>query len=107
MVEEITVAEVAEQLRGGRAPFVLLDVREPWEREIAAIHPSIHIPLAEVSQRLDELPRDRPVVVYCHSGARSAMVAGFLHARGFPRVANLEGGIDAWALEIDPELQRY
>ncbi len=107
MVEEITGPEVAERLRRDPMSVVLLDVRELWERDVAAIHPSIHIPLAEISQRLDELPKDCTVVVYCHSGARSAMVAGFLDSRGFSRVLNLAGGIDAWSVEVNPELPRY
>jgi sulfur-carrier protein adenylyltransferase/sulfurtransferase len=107
VVEEAEPHDVAQRLKTSPAGFVLLDVREPFEREIAAIEPSVHIPMQEVPQRLSELPRDRLVVVYCHHGGRSAMVAAFLEAEGFPIVANLRGGIDAWSLEVDPRVRRY
>jgi rhodanese-related sulfurtransferase len=107
MVEELTAPEAAERLRTRAASVVLLDVREPFERDLAVIVPSIHIPMGEVPDRLSEVPRDREVIVYCHGGARSAMIAGFLESRGYKRVANLEGGIDAWSVDVDPAVPRY
>ncbi len=107
MVEELTAPEVARRLRGEGAPVLLLDVREPFEREFARIEPSIHIPMQEVPSRLGEIGRDRQVVVYCHSGGRSAMVAGFLENHGFAGAANLVGGIDAWSRQVDPAVPRY
>jgi len=86
---------------------VLLDVREPYERRLASIEPSLHIPLQEVPERLSEIPKDKAVIIYCHSGVRSMMVAGFLANRGWESVANLAGGIDAWSLEVDPRVPRY
>lgn len=85
----------------------VLDVREAWEREIAAVACSIDIPMAEVPERLDELARDRPVAVLCHSGGRSARVAAFLAQQGFTEVANVAGGIDAWATDVDDSIPRY
>lgn len=85
----------------------ILDVREAWEREIAAIAHSIDIPMAEVPHRLDELERDRPVAVLCHSGKRSARVAAYLAQQGFAEVANVSGGIDAWSSEVDDSIPRY
>ena len=107
MVASRTPREIFERL--GRVPsdLVLLDVREPDERAIALIEPSVFIPMAEVPSRFDELPRDREVVVYCHHGNRSAMVAAFLEHAGFSNVANLQGGIDAWSAEVDPTVPRY
>lgn len=87
--------------------FVLLDVREDDERETASIRPSLHIPMNLVPSRRAELPTDREVIVYCHSGTRSLMVAGYLEAHGVERVANLDGGIDAWSRRIDPAVPRY
>ena len=107
MVEELSVEVVAERLKRAPASLVLLDVREPWERELAVIEPSLHIPMAEVPARIQELPTDREIVVYCHGGARSAMIAGFLEHHGFPSVANLAGGIDAWSVDVDPTVPRY
>jgi len=107
MVESLSPAEVARRIRSGAGSPVLLDVREPVEREYARIDPSLHIPMQEVPARLAEIPKDRPLVVYCHSGTRSAMVAGFLERQGYRGVANLDGGIDAWSREVDPEIPRY
>ncbi|MDH6181535.1 molybdopterin/thiamine biosynthesis adenylyltransferase/rhodanese-related sulfurtransferase [Microbacteriaceae bacterium SG_E_30_P1] len=85
---------------------VLLDVREPWEAEIASIRGSVLIPLGELSTRFEELDRSRPVVVYCHHGVRSASARQFLVEQGY-RATHLAGGIDLWARRIDPEMERY
>jgi rhodanese-related sulfurtransferase len=107
MAEELAPAEVAERLKKHSGRILLLDVREPDERETARIEPSVHIPMREVPQRLSELPKDREIVVYCHGGTRSAMIAGFLEGQGYPHVANLSGGIDAWSRTVDPKVPRY
>ncbi len=107
MVEEILPAELAERLRSDGDRLFLLDVREDDEREAARIEPSVHIPMGQVPRRLAEIPRDRTVVVYCHMGGRSAMVAGFLEAQGYTDVANLTGGIDDWSTAVDPKVPRY
>ena len=106
-MEELDPRSVARRLAERPGSLVLLDVREPFERDLAVIEPSLHIPMQEVPDRLVELPRDRPLVVYCHSGTRSAMVAGFLEQQGFRDVANLGGGIDAWSRVVDPKIRRY
>jgi rhodanese-related sulfurtransferase len=96
-------------------PLVLLDVRESVERAHCAIRTSaktvdLHFPMGEIPTRLVEL-RARtsglPVVVYCHHGVRSMAVAQWLATRGFERLNNLEGGIDAWSLQVDPAVPRY
>ena len=107
MVDELSPYEVARRLREAPERILLLDVREPFEREVAEITPSLHIPMQEVPSRLAEIPRDRTVVVYCHTGVRSALVAGFLAHQGFSHVVNLGGGIDAWSLEVDSRVARY
>lgn len=107
MVAELLPQEVAKKLGQKSNRVLLLDVREPDEREIAAIEPSLHIPMREVPQRLSELPKDREIVVYCHGGTRSAMIAGYLESRGYTEVANLSGGIDAWSRSVDPKVPRY
>ncbi len=106
MFEQLEPAEVARRMAGSPG-VVLLDVREPWERAQAAIEPSLHIPMQEISQRIAELPRDRPIVVYCHSGHRSSMVAMYLSNQGLKDIANLSGGIEAWSLKVDPQVPRY
>ena len=107
MIPEVSPTEVARQLETAPERLVLLDVREPHERTFATIDPSIHIPMYEVPRRLDEIPKDGHVVVYCHGGARSQLVALFLQERGFASVANLAGGIDAWSVLVDAKVPRY
>lgn len=107
VVTSLTPEEVFGRLHQKPAGVVLLDVREPDERALCLIDPSIHIPLAELPSRFEELPRDREVVVYCHHGSRSTMAAAFLESVGFRSVANLQGGIDAWSAEVDSEVERY
>jgi rhodanese-related sulfurtransferase len=107
MVTPVAPEELAERLRAPNSRVVLLDVREPDEREAARIEPSLHIPMYDVPRRVKEIPADREVVVYCHSGSRSMMVAGYLEGQGFVGVGNLTGGIDAWSRKVDPSVPRY
>ena len=104
-VASVAATELAARLDGDDPPF-LLDVRESWEWAVGNLggRGARLVPLAELEDRLAELPRDRPIVVYCKSGQRSATAARLLADRGFPSVANLEGGIAAWARQIEPEL---
>jgi len=90
-----------------REPFELIDVREKFEYEIARIDGAKLIPLREIAERADDLKREGPIVIHCHSGQRSAQAVRLLQQRGFANVYNLEGGIDAWANEIDPAMQKY
>ncbi len=108
MPEELTPTSFRERWPADRAGEVqLLDVREPEELAIVSLPGSLHIPMREIPARLAELDRNRPIVVMCHTGVRSRHVAGFLLANDFEDVFNLAGGIDAWAVEIDPGLSRY
>jgi adenylyltransferase/sulfurtransferase len=88
---------------------LLLDVRNPDEWEKASIAGATRIPLAELEERVEELKawRERSVVVHCHHGGRSASACEVLMRHGFTRVANLDGGIEAWSLTVDPEVPRY
>jgi molybdopterin/thiamine biosynthesis adenylyltransferase/rhodanese-related sulfurtransferase len=90
-----------------RDSLTLIDVREPYEYEIARIEGSRLIPLGELETHLSELPRTGTVVCQCHSGVRSEQAARILREAGFENVFNLEGGIDAWSVEIDPAVPRY
>jgi sulfur-carrier protein adenylyltransferase/sulfurtransferase len=104
---EISVSELKTRLDSGEHP-VLLDVREPFEWNIANLgeYGAKMIPMKEVPASLDRLDRDQEIIVYCRSGARSANVVEFLQANGFDAV-NLRGGILAWAREIDPSVTTY
>ena len=85
----------------------LLDVREPWEYAQVHVEGSLHIPMGQIPNRVPELNSGQAYVVICHHGSRSQQVAAFLASKGFGKVANLKGGIDAWAAELDPRLSRY
>jgi rhodanese-related sulfurtransferase len=108
MLREITPRELAARLDAGE-PTYLVDVRQPWEHARVAIAGSVLLPLDQLDARLGELrpPADALVVTYCHHGMRSLDAARFLVGRGWPRVASLAGGIDAWATDVDPALPRY
>ena len=103
---EITVEE-ASRLLAGPTPPVLLDVRETDEYAVCRIEGSRLIPMNTVPTRLAEIPTDAWVLVQCHHGGRSMKVTQFLRSKGFTRVSNLKGGIDAWSLKVDPEVPRY
>ncbi len=102
-VVELDAAEVVARLGSDRPPF-LLDVREPWEWRVSNLEGrgAVLIPLGSLNARLDEVPRDRPVVVYCRSGIRSLDAAERLSRAGASEVYNLRGGILAWARDVDP-----
>ncbi len=105
-VPTLTVQELDEKRRLGEDHF-LLDVREPDEYEAARIEGSTPIPLGQVKERADEVPRDKPVLVHCRSGMRSAKAVAELQSLGFTQVWNVAGGILAWSKEIDPSVQAY
>jgi molybdopterin/thiamine biosynthesis adenylyltransferase/rhodanese-related sulfurtransferase len=104
-IPAISVQELSRKLKHDRV--LVLDVREPFEYDIARIDGSTLVPLGELPDRLGELPRDRQIVVMCKTGVRSAEAITFLQQEGFRDVYNLDGGITAWAKEINPEMARY
>jgi molybdopterin/thiamine biosynthesis adenylyltransferase/rhodanese-related sulfurtransferase len=103
---EVDASGLAAELES-EAPPILLDVREPWEADIATIDGSTLIPLGELGERLGELDPAASVVVYCHLGVRSQYAAQQLASVGFTGVRNLVGGIDAWSRTVDPSVVRY
>jgi adenylyltransferase/sulfurtransferase len=101
---DITPAELAAQLTAG-ADVVLIDVREPYEWNAGHLDQATHIPLAQVPQRLAEIPKDREVVMICRSGGRSAHAQEHLiRQHGYTRVKNLIGGMQRWARDVDPKI---
>ena len=104
--DAISVRELAQLRIGGRHHCVL-DVREAEEFAICHLEGSLRIPMAEIPARTDELPTAHLLVVICHHGARSRMVVDFLRRAGFDNAVNLDGGIEAWACEIDHAMSRY
>ena len=104
-IPQLTVKELKARRDAGEDIF-LLDVREPYEYQIAQIGGTL-IPQNDVPNRLAEIPRDREIIVHCRSGARSQKIAELLKQSGYKDVANVAGGILAWADEIDPSVQKY
>jgi adenylyltransferase/sulfurtransferase len=102
----MTVDELKARMDRGDRPF-LLDVREQVEYQIVRLEGGVLIPLGDLVARLNELDPDREIVVYCHVGIRSRKATAFLRHQGFLYARNLRGGIDEWAIRIDPSLPRY
>jgi sulfur-carrier protein adenylyltransferase/sulfurtransferase len=105
-VPAVSVQELKQKL-DAREPVALIDVREPFESEIAKIDNARLIPLGELPDRVHELDRESYIVVHCHTGKRSAQAVQLLQEAGFQKVFNLDGGIDKWSDEIDPTVQKY
>ena len=107
MVAQISPRDLFQSLENGQS-IRLVDVRQPWENQLATLPGSVLIPLNELPQRAQEIVRDQGVVVvFCHHGIRSLSAAGYLQRLGFINVKSLAGGIDAWSCEIDPTVPRY
>jgi rhodanese-related sulfurtransferase len=103
--DSITPSGLKERLDAGGRPE-LLDVREPWEFELARIEGSKLIPMGELAERVSELDPAQETVVICHHGNRSAHVTQALAGAGFANVLNLEGGLDAYS-DVDGSVPRY
>ena len=101
-----TVREIKARLDAGE-PLTMLDVREPYELAISHLERTVNIPYSQLPARWTEIPRDRPVVVFCHTGVRSANLIEQLRGQGYTNLINMIGGIDAWSREIDPSIPRY
>jgi rhodanese-related sulfurtransferase len=102
----ISVHELADMRSAGKKHTVL-DVREARELDVCRLEGAVHIPMAEIPAQTDSLPTDQMLVVLCHHGARSQMVVDFLRSAGFDNAVNLDGGIDAWACDVDQSMPRY
>ena len=120
MPGQISVAELARLLaaaatRTGVSPAPppqLLDVRQPWENELAKLPGSLLVPLQELDERWPEVTEaqrqpERLIVAYCHHGVRSLSAAAILEGQGVGPVVSLAGGIDAWSRVVEPALPRY
>jgi rhodanese-related sulfurtransferase len=113
MITQVRPRELAQWLQSVRphGEPVVLDVREPYELQMASVTPDgftmVSIPMGVIPPRLSELDPQRPIACLCHHGGRSMQVAHFLESRGFAHVANIAGGINAWSAELDPSIARY
>ena len=105
-MQHISARELKTHIDNNQA-LIILDVREPYECQICKIE-ALHIPMADVNNRIDEIPRDKMVVVLCRSGKRAVAVANILCTEnGFKNLLVLEGGILAWIEEVDNQLEAY
>ena len=105
-MKEKTVSQLKAML-DGKEDFQLIDVREPHEYDICNIGATL-IPMGDITDHIDDIVRDKPVVVHCRSGKRSATIIQFLEeSQGFSNLYNLNGGILAWADEIDTSMTKY
>ena len=108
MMRQMTVQQLAALMDAEvEARPNLLDVREPWEFQVARIEGSELVPMQAIPARAGELERTHPTVVICHHGTRSLQVVAFLERMGFENLHNLQGGIDAWARQIDNKVALY
>ncbi|MBM3344888.1 MAG: sulfurtransferase [Betaproteobacteria bacterium] len=104
----LTPSQLSEWLGdGSRTKPLLLDVREPWEFQLCHLEGSVHVPMAAIPLRKDELDPAQETVVICHHGARSFQAASYLERNGFDNLYNLESGIDGWARTVDPAMAKY
>ena len=104
---EVSAEEVKAKLDAGE-PFILLDVREPWEIETARIAGAKLMPMGDVPSRAhQELDPEDHVIVICHHGVRSMNVTAWLRQQGFERAQSMRGGIDAWSRQVDPKVPMY
>lgn len=107
LADSIDVKALKKLLDANTNDILLLDVREDYEVELCSLKHALHIPMNSIPQHLNTLPKNKNIVVYCHHGMRSASIVHFLNANGFEKVSNLEGGIHAWAKEIDNSVSIY
>jgi molybdopterin/thiamine biosynthesis adenylyltransferase/rhodanese-related sulfurtransferase len=106
MTDSVSPTELAASIERGDE-LVLLDVREPWEAEIASLPGALLVPLGSLESVVDKLDTAEDFVVYCHHGVRSESALQFLRGRGFEHAKHLAGGIDAWSRDVDPAVARY
>jgi rhodanese-related sulfurtransferase len=107
-MKQLTAAQLKQWLDDPqRDPPLLLDVREPWEFDVARIPGAQLMPMRAIPARYPELHRDAEIVVVCHHGARSYQVGLFLEQQGFGNVINLYGGMAAWSRDADPATPTY
>lgn len=87
--------------------FLFVDVREQWEHDVARIEGTVLIPLRQIPANLVRLSEAREVVLFCHHGVRSLDAAAWLRSQGVEGARSMSGGIDRWAVEVDPRVPRY
>ena len=105
-IPQATPAEIHQRLQAGE-DLLLVDVREPEEIAIAALPDALVCPMSRAAEWIDRLPKEQPLVLFCHHGIRSMQVAMALANRGHCNVTNMTGGIDLWSTQVDLGIPRY
>jgi rhodanese-related sulfurtransferase len=106
-MQEITAVELNQRLHAGEPLPLLLDVREPHEFRYCRIEGSVNMPMNQVFSGYAKLDQQQETVVICHHGTRSAQIASFLISQGYSNIANLTGGVAAWARHVDTSMPTY
>lgn len=106
MIKNVPAALAAEMLEKDKS-IRLIDVREPWEFEL--VHPAgaENFPLSGLMKALESLPKEGTYLLLCHHGSRSLNACVYMSLQGYSQLYNVEGGVEAWALEVDTKLARY
>ncbi len=107
MIRQLHAQEAQQLLQNPTQNTLLLDVREPWEYNIAHLPNSLLIPMRQIPEKMQQLDPEQEIVVLCHHGIRSMQVARYLVQNGFQSIINLTGGISAWSKEVDASIPQY
>ncbi len=106
-MEQLPVQQLKDWLDRGEVPPRIIDVREPWEHNVCRIEPSELIPMGQIPNHVENLDPEQELIILCHHGIRSLQVCRFLEHHGFTKLYNVYGGIDAWAKEVDHNMNQY
>ena len=106
-MRRLSAQEVHEHLKQANTRPLILDVREPWEHAVCHLEGAELVPMRQVPMALEQLEPERETIVVCHHGIRSLSVCRYLEQMGFSKLINLEGGVAAWARDVDPSMATY
>ena len=106
-MRRLNAQEVNEHLKQANPRPLILDVREPWEHAVCHLEGAELVPMRQIPTALEQLEPERETIVVCHHGIRSLSVCRYLERMGFSKLINLEGGVAAWARDVDPGMATY
>jgi rhodanese-related sulfurtransferase len=106
MVKGIAPKELKARLDSGE-DMMIIDVREAWELEMSKLDEAVNINMSDIPDSLNQVPKDKPVVIICRTGSRSTNVVRWMEGQGYSNVLNLEGGLNRWADDVDETMNQY
>jgi len=106
-MKNITPKQLQQYLTETDIAPLLLDVRENWEFEYCHIANSVLIPMGKLPDKLNELDRQKEIIIICHHGIRSRQMGYYMEQMGFEHIINLDGGVERWAEDVEPTMKRY